>query len=255
MESQTPKLILRKVPEITAVFWVVKLLTTALGESVSDFLVVHVNPYLAVGLGAVGFGIALSLQFSAKRYITWIYWLAVAMVAIFGTMAADAIHIQLGVPYWVSTIFFLVVLCGVFLTWKRFEDTLSIHSIKTRRREIFYWATVSATFALGTAAGDLTAIGFGLGYLAAGMVFAVLIAIPALAYRLLHLNEVLTFWLAYVLTRPLGASFADWTGKPHVAGGLGIGDLPVSAVLVGLIAVFIAYMTLSRREAEREGIS
>src|ERR1039457_6447976 len=144
----------RKVPEITVYFWIIKLLTTAMGESTSDFLVFRINPYIAVILGGIARVIALVLQFSVRTYVAWIYWLAVAMVAISGTMAADSVHLQLGGPYIVSTLFFGAALALVFICWYRTEGTLSIHSINTRRREVFYWATVMATFALGTAAGD-----------------------------------------------------------------------------------------------------
>ena len=154
----------RKVPEITVFFWLVKLLTTAMGKSTSDFLVFRINPYIAVLLGGIGLAIALVLQFAVRRYVAWVYWLTVVMVAIFGTMAADALHIQLGVPYVVSTTLFAVTLAVVFIAWQRSEKTLSIHSINNHRREAFYWATVMTTFALGTAAGDMTATTLGLGY-------------------------------------------------------------------------------------------
>ena len=154
---------LRKVPEITLIFWVVKLLSTAMGEATSDYFVFKINPYLAVLLGGICLAVALIIQFSVHRYKPWAYWLAVVMVAIFGTMAADALHIQLGVPYAVSTVLFAVILAVVFVVWYKSEKTLSIHSINNPRRELFYWATVLATFALGTAAGDLTATTLGLG--------------------------------------------------------------------------------------------
>ena len=204
---------MKKVPEVTVFFWIVKLLTTAMGEVTSDYFVFQINPIIAVALGGIGLVIALVLQFSVRRYVAWIYWLAIIMVAIFGTMAADVLHVALGVPYLVSTIFFMVALVVIFVVWYMSEKTLSIHSIYTRRREMFYWATVMATFALGTAAGDMTASTMGLGYFASGAMFAILIAIPALAYWLFGLNEILAFWLAYILTRPLGASFADWAGE------------------------------------------
>lgn len=241
---------LRKVPEITIFFWIVKLLTTAMGESTSDFLVFKINPYIAVALGFIALAAALLLQFSVRRYIAWVYWLSVAMVAVFGTMAADVLHIQLGVPYILSTLFFAIVLATVFIVWQRSEKTLSIHSINTRRREMFYWATVLATFALGTAAGDMTATTLGLGYFSSGLMFAGLIVIPALAYWLFDLNEIVAFWAAYVLTRPLGASFADWMGKPKAVGGLGLGDGTVSLALTVLIICFVGYMTLSRKRAK-----
>jgi len=201
---------LLRVPEITAYFWIIKALSTALGESTSDYLVHALSPVVAVGLGFVGFVVSLIVQFSMRRYVAWAYWFAVAMVGVFGTMAADALHVGLGVPYVASTAFYLVALAAVFTTWYLTEGTLSIHSITTPRRELFYWAAVMATFALGTAAGDLTAKVAGLGYLGSGVMFAVVIAIPYVGYRWFGLNPIVGFWFAYILTRPLGASVADW---------------------------------------------
>lgn len=242
--------LLRKVPEVTIYFWIIKLLTTALGESTSDYLVNAFNPYIVVGAGFVAFAGVLLLQFHAPRYIPWIYWLTVVMVAVFGTMAADVVHVALGVPYLVSTIAFAVGLAAVFVLWSTTEQTLSIHSITTIRRELFYWATVSATFALGTAAGDLLAYTAHLGFLAAGLVFAAIFALPALGFWLFRLNAVFAFWFAYILTRPLGASFADWTGKVHSAGGLGWGDGPVAAGLALLIIAFVTYLTLTHEDVD-----
>jgi uncharacterized membrane-anchored protein len=173
------------------------------------------------------------------------------MVAVFGTMAADVTHVVLGIPYLVSTVFFAVALAVIFVVWYASEKTLSIHSINTPRREMFYWATVIATFALGTAAGDLTAVTRGLGYFSSGVLFAVLFAVPALAYRLFGLNEVVAFWFAYIITRPLGASFADWLGKPYL-GGLGLGDTQVSLVLTILIIGFVGYLTVTRKDMKGE---
>lgn len=240
----------RKVPEVTIYFWVVKLLTTAMGESTSDYLVYQIDPYVAVVLGWVGLAVALALQLRAGRYVAWVYWFAVVMVAVFGTMAADVMHVVLGIPYLASTAFFAAALAAVFAVWYASERTLSIHSIVAGRRELFYWATVIATFALGTAAGDMTASTLGLGYGPSVVLFAVLFAIPALAYWPAGLNEVATFWSAYVITRPLGASVADWTGKPYL-GGLGLGDERVAAVLGVLIAGFVAYLTVSRVDVGR----
>lgn len=242
---------LRKVPEITLIFWIAKLLTTAVGESTSDYLVFKINPYIAVTLGAIGLVIALILQFSVPKYIPWVYWLTVTMVAIFGTMAADVLHIQLGIPYILSTIFFAIVLAIVFIVWQKSEKTLSIHSINSRRRELFYWAAILATFALGTAAGDMTAITLGLGYFSSGLLFAALIAIPAFGYWFVGLNEIAAFWAAYILTRPIGASFADWTGKSKAVGGLALGDGLVSLVLVILIICFVSYMSFKSKEAKK----
>ena len=247
-----------KVPEITLLFWIVKILTTAMGESTSDYLVAHIDPVVAVTVGLVAFVVALTLQFSVRRYIPWVYWFTALMVAIFGTMAADVLHVGFGIPYLVSTISFTVILIIIFATWYRIEKTLSIHSVFTRRREIFYWATVITTFALGTAAGDLSATTLGLGYLYSGVMFAIVIAIVAIAHyitkrtlsaehRHQSTNAVLAFWLAYILTRPLGASFADWMGKAQNAGGLGWGDGAVSLSLLILILCFVGYMSITGR--------
>lgn len=232
----------RKVPEITLSFWIVKLLSTAMGESTSDYLVFHINPYVAVVVGCLGLVGSLILQLVVRRYVAWIYWLTVVMVAVFGTMAADVAHVVLGIPYLVTTTVFAILLAAVFFLWERAEKTLSIHSIVTRRRELYYWATVMATFALGTAAGDMTAATLGLGYFSSFILFAVLFALPLIARRAFGMNEVFTFWFAYVVTRPLGASFADWMGKSTL-GGLGIGDGMVAAVLSGLIVLFVVYLS------------
>jgi uncharacterized membrane-anchored protein len=242
---------LRKVPEVTIYFWIIKLLSTAMGESTSDYLVYHINPYIAVALGGIGLIVSLALQLWVRRYVAWIYWLAVVMVAIFGTMAADVTHIVLGIPYLISTVFFAVALAVIFVVWYASEKTLSIHSITTSRRELFYWATVMATFALGTAAGDMTAVTLRLGYFSSGVLFAVLFAVPALAYRLFGLNAIVAFWFAYIMTRPLGASFADWFGKP-VLGGLGLGDTKVALVLTVLIIGFVGYLTVTRKDVKGE---
>lgn len=231
---------------MTVVFWVTKALTTGMGESTSDYMVHTMAPVLAVALGAVALAGALTLQFRARRYVPWVYWLAVAMVGVFGTMAADVLHVGLGVPYLVSSVFFAVALAGIFVTWHRVEKTLSIHSITTPRREVFYWLAVMTTFALGTAAGDLTAVTMGLGYLASGVMFAVVIAIPAITHWRFNLRPVLTFWFAYVVTRPLGASFADWMGVSHARGGLNLGPGPVSLALAALIVGFVVYLTVTQ---------
>lgn len=239
----------RKVPAVTIFFWIVKLLTTAMGESTSDYLVYHIDPYIAVALGATGLLISLVLQLAVRRYVAWIYWLAVTMVAISGTMVADIMHVVLGISYIVSTVSFLLVLAIIFSVWYASERTLSIHSITTRRRELFYWAAIIATFALGTAAGDLVAATLNLGYLLAGLLFAALFVAPALARWIFGLNGIVAFWLAYIMTRPLGASFADWFGKATL-GGLDVGDGWVTFVLTILIIGFVAYLTVTRRDID-----
>ena len=245
------KQFMRKVPEVTVYFWIIKLLSTAMGESTSDYLVFHINPYVAVVFGCIGLVVALTLQLTVRRYIPWIYWLAVVMVAIFGTMAADVLHVVIGIPYLISTIFFTTVLAIIFIVWYATEKTLSIHSINTLRRELFYWATVIATFALGTAVGDLTAATLHLGYFASGVLFAILFALPGLAYWLFRINAIFAFWFAYIMTRPLGASFADWFGKP-ILGGLGLGDAPVAGILTILIIILVAYVSISRVDMKSE---
>jgi uncharacterized membrane-anchored protein len=233
---------LRKVPEVTAGFWITKVLTTGQGEATSDTLVHQLPPVVAVAIGFVGLVIALALQFATPRYRPWIYWFAVDMVAVFGTMAADVLHIQLGIPYLVSTIFFAVVLAAVFAVWYSTEHTLSIHTINTVRREAFYWLTVMATFALGTAAGDMTATTFHLGYFVSGVFFTILIAIPAVTHRWFGLNAIFAFWFAYIVTRPLGASYADWLGVSHVRGGLNWGSGSVSVGMTVLIVIAVALL-------------
>ena len=239
-----------KVPEVTAYFWIIKLLTTALGESTSDYLVNRIDPVVAVAVGGAGLLATLALQFSQRRYVPWAYWLAVVMVAIFGTMAADVVHVKFGVPYLVSTAFFALALSAVFATWYASEKTLSIHSIYTPRRELFYWATVMATFALGTAAGDMAAITMGLGYLPSGILFGAFVAIPAVAYWRFGLNAILAFWFAYVATRPVGASFADWTGRASDRGGIGLGTGLVSLCLAVLIVGFVGWLSVARVDTE-----
>lgn len=235
----------QRVPQPVALFWVVKLLSTGVGETTSDYLVKTFDPVVVVLITAAAFGVAFVVQFTAKRYVPWRYWLFVCMVAIFGTMVADVTHLVLDVPYLASTAAFAAALVVVLVAWRAVEKTVSVHSVTTARREAFYWATVLATFALGTALGDLTATTFSLGYLGAGILFAALFAVAGLAYRL-HLPATAAFWWAYVLTRPLGASFADWLAVERIRGGLALGTLPVSAVGVVLIVAGVGVMQARR---------
>ncbi|MFF4956447.1 COG4705 family protein [Streptomyces sp. NPDC001222] len=241
-----------RVPGIVAAFWIAKGLSTALGEGASDYLVQAIVPQLAVVLGFAAFLVALVIQFRQARYRAWTYWFAVAMVGIFGTMAADVMHVALGVPYTLSSVLYAVLLLAVFWLWRRTEGTLSIHSIDSPRREAFYWATVVATFAMGTALGDFTAFTLHLGYFTSAAVFAVLILVPAAGYRWLRWNPVFCFWAAYVITRPLGASIADGLGKPRSVGGLGLGDGPVTLVLLALIVLVVAYLAVTKADVQRE---
>jgi uncharacterized membrane-anchored protein len=249
-----------RVPEITAWFWIVKILTTGAGESTSDFLGHTVNHAVVSVVGGVVLIATLVLQFRMRRYFAWTYWLAVSMIAIFGTMAADLLH-AVGLPYFGETLVLGLILVVIFAAWHRSQRTLSIHSITSRRREAFYWATVMATFALGTAAGDTTATTFGWGYLYSGVVFAIAIIVVALAHAVARrftpaqqsqqsTTGVLAFWLAYILTRPLGASFADWMGEPHDKGGLDWGRGTVSIALWVVIIALVAYLAASRRDMQ-----
>lgn len=238
---------IRKVPEITIYFWLIKILTTAMGEATSDFLISHLNPYFAVILGFLCFIIILIVQIYCRKYLTWIYWLTVAMVAVFGTMAADVFHVVFNVPYIITALMYALVLAILFFTWFKIEKTLSVHSIYTRKRELFYWACVLATFALGTAVGDLSASTFNLGYLMSGVIFTILFIVPFLAKTFVGLNSVTAFWLSYILTRPLGASFADWASKPYL-GGIGLGDGKVALFLICVFILLVGYVSTIRIE-------
>ncbi|MFE9847690.1 hypothetical protein ACFYPN_02585 [Streptomyces sp. NPDC005576] len=235
-----------KVPEVTAYFWIIKVLTTGMGETASDLLARTLGPIPAVALGGLALAAALAVQFTLRRYAAWSYWTAVVMVSVFGTMAADVLHVGLGVSYAVSTPAFLAVLAVLFVLWYASERTLSIHTVRTRRRETFYWAVVRATFALGTAAGDLTAT-VGFGYLGSVVLFAAGICVPALAHRFGPLDAVTAFWTAYVVTRPLGASLADWVALGHTRGGLGLGLAPVTLAWTAAIIGCVGYLVVSQR--------
>jgi uncharacterized membrane-anchored protein len=238
-----------KVPQITVYFWIVKLLTTAMGEAVSDTLAADLNQYLAVLIGFGLWTVAMIAQFRARRYHTWLYWLAVSMVAVFGTMCADGLHIQFHVPYAASTALFAVLLAITLVSWYACERTLDIHTINVPRREAFYWATVIFTFALGTALGDLTATPLHLGYLSSALIFLGAIAVPLIAWKL-GASSVATFWVAYILTRPIGASVADFLGQPKSASGLGLGHPVVAAVLVVIVAASIWFLAASGKDAQ-----
>lgn len=240
-----------RVPQITVFFWAIKALSTAMGESTSDFLVHAMAPVLAVLLGFVGFLVAMGLQFKMARYQAWTYWFAVVMVGTFGTMAADVLHVGFHVPYTASSVLFAITLGVVFIAWQRTERTLSMHSIDTPRAELFYWAAVVATFAMGTALGDFTAATLHLGYFPSAVIFAVLITIPAIGYRWHRWNAIFCFWFAYILTRPLGASFADGLGKPKSLTGLGLGSGWVALGFGALIIALVAYLATSEADIQR----
>jgi uncharacterized membrane-anchored protein len=241
-----------KVPEVTAIFWIVKVLTTGMGETTSDFFIHRVGVSNKAGLIVIVFiagailAVSLAAQFVADRYKAPLYWFTVLMVAVTGTMAADGVHVELGVPYAESTAFFSVVLALLFVAWFRAEGTLSIHSILTPRRELFYWAVVMATFALGTAAGDLTAFSLGWGFFASALLFGALFAAAFVARWRFGIGEVAAFWFAYIVTRPLGASLADMFAAPKTLGGLGFGYGRVSVLLAIVIAGFVTYLAIGR---------
>ena len=239
-----------KVPVIGVGFWSIKLLTTAMGEATSDFFVHRFSPPVVVVIAGLVFLASLTWQFTRPRYQTLSYWWCVVIVSVFGTMCADVTHVGLGIAYSVSTSAFALVLAAVFILWYRVENTLSIHSITTARRELFYWAAVTATFALGTATGDMTAVTLHLGYLASGLVFTAIFIIPGLGYRFAGVNAVAAFWISYVLTRPLGASYADWLGVSRVRGGLNWG--PGNVALGFSLAILIGVMALGLTERSRE---
>jgi uncharacterized membrane-anchored protein len=238
-----------KVPEIIALFWVIKILTTAGGEATSDYFKTLGN-IRGGGAEVALFVIGLALQFATRRYRAFSYWFLAYAIAIFGTGVADFLHLDVGIPYAGTTILWAVVLIAVFWVWHHSERTLSIHSITTRRREVFYWATVFATFALGTALGDFTATALGLGYLASGILFGVIILIPALARWRLGLNGVAAFWFAYVVTRPLGASFADYISKARDLSGIGFGDGQTALVFTAAVVVLVLYLTIFRPDIQ-----
>ena len=250
---------LNKVPQITAVFWTIKILTTGMGEALADYFDHAFEPIVVVALSGLALAAILWIQLRADRFIAWRYWSAVALVSVFGTLAADAVHVILGVPYWVSSVGFLVGILAIFIWWQRVEGSISIDTITTTRRELFYWAIVLGTFALGTAAGDMTAMNFEWGFLASGIIFSVAFAVPLVIDLALGKRKreavnlasergtVLAFWAAYVITRPLGASYADWLALPGERGGLGWGTLPVSLAMIAAIVLFVA---LNRRSAK-----
>ncbi|HEY2079209.1 MAG TPA: hypothetical protein VGH53_22995 [Streptosporangiaceae bacterium] len=240
-----------KVPQITVSFWIAKIASTGMGESLADYGYARYGTFVDGAFGAVLLIGALILQFRTRRYNTWIYWLAVSAVAVTGTMAADGLHVVVGLPYTVTTALYAVILAVIFLAWYTTEGTLSIHSITTVRREAFYWATVMATFALGTALGDLTAFTMKIGFFSSAILFLVLICIPLVAHWKLRMNSVLAFWFAYTITRPLGASVSDWMGVSHRLGGLGLGRATTALILVVPILIAVAYMAISHVDIDR----
>lgn len=244
------KQMLNKVPEVTFYFWIIKVLATTVGETAADFLAVNLNfgltvtSYIMSGLLVI----SLAVQFRAKRYVPWMYWLAVVLISIVGTLITDNLVDNMGVSLETTTIAFSIALALTFLAWYMSEKTLSIHSIFTSKREVFYWLAILFTFALGTAAGDLLSEGNGLGYDTAGMIFAFGIVAVTMAYYFLKLNAVLAFWLAYILTRPLGASIGDLLSKPVAENGIGLGTVGTSALFVTVIFGLVLFLTITKKD-------
>lgn len=238
---------LNRVPAVTFAFWLIKLMAVTMGETAADYLAVNLGLGLTVTslIMAAVLVVALILQFAQRRYVPWVYWLAVVLISVVGTLISDNLVDNLGVPLEVTTIVFTVALIVTFAVWYASERTLSIHTIFTTRRECFYWLAILFTFALGTSAGDLLAEAFGLGYLTAGALFGAVIAIIAFAYYRMDLNGIVAFWLAYILTRPLGASFGDLMSQPVEYGGLGFGTVYTSLIFLSCIAAIVVYMTIS----------
>lgn len=247
-----PAEMLNKVPSITLVFWIIKVMSTTVGETGADFLAVHVGLGSAM-TGAIMVALlitALLLQLRSRRYVPWTYWLTVVLVSVVGTQITDALTDGLGVSLYLSTVAFSLALGAIFAIWFWRERTLSVHTIVTTRRELFYWAAILFTFALGTAAGDLATEALGLGFRVGVLVFGTLIAVVAIANRF-GLNSVLAFWLAYVLTRPLGASLGDLLSQAHSYGGFGMGTIKTSIVFLVVIIALVASVTFRPQSKER----
>src|SRR6476659_5884666 len=242
---------LNKVPEVTLYFWVIKVLCTTVGETASDYLSENVGlgltntTFMTCGLIAA----ALVIQFRARRYIPWIYWLGIVLISVVGTQITDNLTDNAGVSLVTTTIAFAAALALTFGSWFWSERTLSIHTIYTTRRESFYWLAVLFTFALGTAAGDLTAERLALGYLTTLLIFAGIIALVVAAHYVLDLDAITAFWAAYILTRPLGASLGDYLSQPRADGGLGLGTTMTSMIFLSAILVVVAYLSVTRRDA------
>ena len=239
---------LNRVPKVTVDFWLIKLMAVTMGETAADYLAVNLGLGLTATsllMAAILIG-ALVLQFGQKRYVPWSYWLAVVLISIVGTLVTDNLVDNFGVSLITTTIGFTIALIATFAVWYAREGTLSIHDVTTTRREGYYWLAILFTFALGTAAGDLVAERFGLGYLSTGILFGLIIASLAFGYYALKLDAILGFWLAYIFTRPLGASFGDLLSQPAEYGGLGLGTIITSVLFLAVIVATVIYMSASR---------
>jgi uncharacterized membrane-anchored protein len=246
-----------RVPAVTADFWLIKLMAVTMGETAADYLAVSLGLGLtATSLLMAAFLIgALVIQFGQKRYVPWSYWLAVVLISIVGTLVTDNLVDNFGVALTSTTTFFTLALAATFAAWYWSERTLSIHTIFTTRREAFYWLAILFTFALGTAAGDLVAEHYALGYMATGILFGMIIASITFGYFVLKLDGIWAFWIAYIFTRPLGASFGDLLSQPTEYGGMGLGTILTSAIFLAVIIGIVIYMTATREGEERVAVN
>lgn len=244
---------MRKVPEVTLYFWVIKILCTTVGETAADFLNEHLKLGLTITTCIMGtlLLLALCVQFRFKKYVPAVYWLAVVLISIVGTQITDNLVDNFGVPLEVTTFIFGLALAATFIAWYAKEKTLSIHSIVTTRREAFYWLAILFTFALGTAAGDLVAERLNVGYLWSAIIFGAVIAIVTVAHLRVRLDAVLAFWIAYIVTRPLGASIGDYLSQSRADGGLGLGTVVTSALFLTAILLTVIYLTVTKKDAPR----
>jgi len=239
---------LSKVPEVTVFFWIIKILCTTVGETAADFLNINLGLTVTTVVMGVFLAGALFAQFRLRRYVPGVYWLAVVLISIVGTLITDNLVDNFGVPLLTTMIVFSVALTVTFAVWYASEKTLSIHTIYTTKREAFYWLAILFTFALGTAAGDLAAEGLALGFLTSAVMFGAVIALIALAYYYGKLGAVLAFWIAYILTRPLGASVGDYLIQGRDAGGLALGTMTTSAIFLAAILALVVYLAVTRRD-------
>ncbi len=250
IEREDALAVLNKVPEVTIWFWIIKIMATTVGETAADFLNVRLH------LGLSGTSLVMSaflvfflvMQVREQKYVPWLYWATVVLISIVGTLITDNLVDNLGISLQITTLVFGLALAATFLGWYRIERTLSIHTIYTRRRELFYWAAILFTFALGTAAGDLAAEGLNLGYATAGLGFGCIIAAVTVAHLVFKANGVTTFWIAYILTRPLGASLGDFLSQPGNVGGLGLGTTSTSVLFLTTILILVFYMTSAQKK-------
>jgi uncharacterized membrane-anchored protein len=246
--------LVNKVPEVILWFWFIKVLCTTVGETAADFLNTHFNLGLTNTTYVMGtlLVIALVFQFRARKYIPALYWWCVVLISVVGTLITDNLTDNFGISLITTTIIFSVALAAIFAAWYKSERTLSVHSIYSTKREAFYWLTILFTFALGTAAGDLLAEKFSLGYFISALLFAGLIGAVTIAHFRFKINAILAFWIAYVLTRPLGASLGDYLSQPHDQGGLGLGTLGTSALFLSVILGLVVYLTISKGDIAKQ---